>query len=104
MASPAWDDGKSFNLMASVLVLPYRNIPHISTNSAIEVVSQGTTATKGGIGSRSATARFFPLWLCRLAAIGKGRRQEDRREAVPGWQRTTPGGSNCSGKEIECGT
>ncbi|GJW32601.1 hypothetical protein Tco_0052633 [Tanacetum coccineum] len=35
LASPARDDGKSFNLMASALVLPYRKIPHISTNSAM---------------------------------------------------------------------
>ncbi|GJV68421.1 hypothetical protein Tco_1483930 [Tanacetum coccineum] len=35
LASPARDDGKSFNLMASALVLPYQNFLHISSNLAM---------------------------------------------------------------------
>ncbi|GKF33134.1 hypothetical protein Tco_0106334 [Tanacetum coccineum] len=58
LASPAMDDGKSFNLMASMLVLPYRNSLHISTNLAIGVVSK-VNRDNSGMGWSS--------------AIGKGR-------------------------------
>ncbi|GKE38907.1 hypothetical protein Tco_1462312, partial [Tanacetum coccineum] len=96
LASPTRDDGKSFNLMASALVLPYRNIPHISTNSAMclcgsareslsncrslimEIwcpltvkVSPRSTATIAAL-RVGAMARLFPHmgWS---SAIGKGR-------------------------------
>ncbi|GKF24290.1 hypothetical protein Tco_0076612 [Tanacetum coccineum] len=107
LASPARDDGKSFNLMASAFVFPYQNIPHILTNLAMCLCG---LARERSLNCRSLimerwcplTVKLSPRSTMTIAASGVAQssagRQGDHREAVPGRQRTAPGGSKGSVK------